>query len=197
MGSEEHKLSSCRQRRLWSDRADAQANLSSLGAVILLILTWGGSYSSLKVWMLTTYKKSLWAFGSGELIIVHFILYKFYSITFNYILIIHSCNKNSDIHNGIYAAAWQNQQSDLCVQQRLRSAWALNYLLSAKWRLIRLGRCPGWSESSLGAHHFVGFAVAHMFNMSSLTIIKSCHQYLHRKFPCISRNPEIHPIILQ
>ena len=33
----------------------------------------------------------------------------------------------------------------LCTQRRLRSAWA-----SAK-TLIRLGKCPGWSESSLGA----------------------------------------------
>ena len=34
----------------------------------------------------------------------------------------------------------------------MRKHWALNYLLCAQWRLIRLGRCPGWSESSLGAH---------------------------------------------
>ena len=57
----------------------------------------------------------------------------------------------------------------MCAQQRLRSACAftqsdqnlavrlkkprvLNYLLSAQRRLIRLGGCPGWSESSLGAH---------------------------------------------
>ena len=35
---------------------------------------------------------------------------------------------------------------------RMKKRWALNYLLSAQWRLIRLGGCPGWSESSLGAH---------------------------------------------
>ena len=45
----------------------------------------------------------------------------------------------------IWAAAWQNQQNDLCAQQRIWSA-----LASAK-TLIRLGGCPGWSESSLGA----------------------------------------------
>ena len=28
----------------------------------------------------------------------------------------------------------------------------LNYLLSTQLRLIRLSGCPGWSESSLGAH---------------------------------------------
>ena len=58
----------------------------------------------------------------------------------------------------------------LCTQRRLRSAWAsaqsdqslcclLNGWLRAQaffmWTaktLIRLGRCPGWSQSSLGAH---------------------------------------------
>ena len=35
---------------------------------------------------------------------------------------------------------------------RIKKHWALNYLLNAHWRLIRLGQCPGWSESSLGAH---------------------------------------------
>ena len=35
---------------------------------------------------------------------------------------------------------------------RMKKHWALNYLLSAQRRLIRLGRCTGWSESSLGAH---------------------------------------------
>ena len=63
----------------------------------------------------------------------------------------------------------------LCAQQRLRSAWAsaqsyqslrcaLNgwlktqafFMRTAK-TLIRLGGCPGWSESSLGAHSFCWF----------------------------------------
>ena len=69
----------------------------------------------------------------------------------------------------IWAAARQNQQNELCAQQRHRSDkhlltliwvfavrmkkhWFLNYLLSAQQRLIRLGGCPGWSESSLGEH---------------------------------------------
>ena len=34
----------------------------------------------------------------------------------------------------------------------LKKAWVLSYPLSAQQRLIRLGRCPGWSESLLGAH---------------------------------------------
>ena len=38
---------------------------------------------------------------------------------------------------------------------RMMKHWALNSLLSAQWTLIRLGRCPGWSESSLGAQVIV------------------------------------------
>ena len=34
----------------------------------------------------------------------------------------------------------------------MKKAWVLSYPLSTQQRLIRLGRCPGWSESSLGAH---------------------------------------------
>ena len=34
----------------------------------------------------------------------------------------------------------------------MKKAWVLSYPLGAQWRLIRLGGCPGWSESSLGAH---------------------------------------------
>ena len=73
-----------------------------------------------------------------------------------------------------WAASWQNQQNGMCAQRRLRSAWAsdqsaqslrcphekarvLSYLLSAQRRLIRLGGCPGWSESSLGAQSFCWF----------------------------------------
>ena len=40
----------------------------------------------------------------------------------------------------IWAASWQNQQNCICAQRRLRSDWAV---------------CPGWSESSLGAHVMV------------------------------------------
>ena len=76
-----------------------------------------------------------------------------------------------------WVATWQKQQNELCAQRRdsdqpghppslirvfavrMKKPRALNYLLSAQWRLIRLGRCPGWSESSLGARHFVGFVM--------------------------------------
>ena len=66
----------------------------------------------------------------------------------------------------IWAASWQNQQNDCTPSEDsdqpghplrlirvfpvcMRKHWALNYLLSAQWRLIRLGGCQGWSESSL------------------------------------------------
>ena len=35
---------------------------------------------------------------------------------------------------------------------RMKKAWVLSYPLGTQWRLIRLGRCPGWSESSLSTH---------------------------------------------
>ena len=34
----------------------------------------------------------------------------------------------------------------------IKKAWVLRYPWSAKQRLIRLNRCPGWSESLLGTH---------------------------------------------
>ena len=63
-------------------------------------------------------------------------------------------------NNHIWAVSRQNQQNGMCAQQRLGSAWASMRSGSQgpklySWgqrRLIRLGRCPGWSESSLGAH---------------------------------------------
>ena len=76
-------------------------------------------------------------------------------------------------HSGllhIWAAEWQNQQNGMCAQRRLRSAWASTQSdrslccpheesLGPKLpiehtvkTLIRLGGCPGWSKSSLGAH---------------------------------------------
>ena len=71
----------------------------------------------------------------------------------------------------IWAASWQNRRNGMCAQRRLRSAWAsaqsdqsLRYALNGYafliWTvktLIRLGGCPGWSESSLGAQSY-GFS---------------------------------------
>ena len=39
----------------------------------------------------------------------------------------------------------------------MKKPWILSYPLSAQRRLIRLGRCPGWSESSLCAQSFCLF----------------------------------------
>ena len=72
----------------------------------------------------------------------------------------------------IWAASWQNQQNGMCAQRRLRSAWAsaqsdlslyclpeeslgpqlaINCIKRTAKTLIRLGECPGWSESLLCA----------------------------------------------
>ena len=42
---------------------------------------------------------------------------------------------------------------------RMKIHCILSYPLSTQRRLIRLGRCSGWSESYLGACHFVGFVM--------------------------------------
>ena len=74
----------------------------------------------------------------------------------------------------IWAATWQNQQNDCAPSEDsdqpvhspslirvftvcMKKAWVLSYPLSAQRRLIRLGGCPGWSESSLGADSFCWF----------------------------------------
>ena len=86
-----------------------------------------------------------------------------------------STHPSSAFHNSgftliyIWATARQNQQNDQCTQRRLRSAWAsaqadqslrcalkgwpssLCFFMQTVKTLIRLGGCPVWSESSLGA----------------------------------------------
>ena len=70
----------------------------------------------------------------------------------------------------IWAASWQNQQNDCAPSkdsdqpgfkftesdQSSLSAWRKIGSLATQWThskdSITLGRCPGWSESSLGAH---------------------------------------------
>ena len=48
---------------------------------------------------------------------------------------------------------------------RTKKAWVLSYPLSAQRRLIRMGGCPRWSETSLGAESFWWFCheAAHLF----------------------------------
>ena len=88
-----------------------------------------------------------------------------------------------------WAATWQNQQCG-CVPSedsdqpghppslirvfavRMKKTWVLSYPLRAQWRLlIRLGGCPGWSESSLGAHSFVGFVMSRLTCKVSLFFV--------------------------
>ena len=77
----------------------------------------------------------------------------------------------------IWAMTWQNQQNGCASKEdldqpghppslirvftvRMKKPWVLSYPLSTQWRLlIRLGGCPGWSESSLGAHSFCWFVM--------------------------------------
>ena len=81
----------------------------------------------------------------------------------------------------IWATSWQNQQLGCAPSEdsdqpghppslirvfavRMKKTWTLSYPLSAQRRLIRLGGCPGWSESSLGAqpHCWLCHEAAHM-----------------------------------
>ena len=97
-----------------------------------------------------------------------------------------------------WAAAWQNQQNDLCIQRRLRSAWATTqsdqslhcpheeslgpYLPTEHTAktLIKLGGCPGWSESSLGMQVI-------------LLGLSCCGSYLHISKVRQQRNFDITP----
>ena len=102
----------------------------------------------------------------------------------------------NDVHvNDTWATTWQNQQSDCAPSEdseqpghppslirvfavRMKKAWVLSYPLSAQWRLIRLGGCPGWSESSLGAHSFCWFCyvAAQILCMLCFTQYEPCHE---------------------
>ena len=55
----------------------------------------------------------------------------------------------------------------------LKKARILSYPLRAQRRLIRRGRCPGWSESSLGAH-----AILLVLSWCSSILISIIHKYL-------------------
>ena len=65
---------------------------------------------------------------------------------------------------------------------RIKKTWVLSYPLSAQRRLIRLGRCPGWSKSLLGAKSFCWFCheAAHMaFSLVVLTRLKTTARRLN------------------
>ena len=61
---------------------------------------------------------------------------------------------------------------------RMKEPWVLSCPLSAQRRLIRLGGCPGWSESSLGAHAiwWVLSCAASLLYNSMILLVDSCAQ---------------------
>ena len=94
-------------------------------------------------------------------------------------------NRNSF---NIWAASWPKCTKWLCAQRRLRSAWvsaqsdqslrcpheeSLGLYLPTECTaktLIRLGGCPGWSKSSLGAQSFCWFS----HEAAQFSLIKQC-----------------------
>ena len=80
-----------------------------------------------------------------------------------------------------WANAWQNQQNHICAQQRLRSAWSESSL--SAWKkpylptehILKTDQpgCPGWSQSSRGAHHFEGFIMLWLILIWSLAHVIS------------------------
>ena len=62
------------------------------------------------------------------------------------------------------------------------------YPLSAQRRLIRLGRCPGWSESSLGAHSICWFVMSWLISDNKKQNIKhQGSQVIDRNTPFVYR----------
>ena len=116
----------------------------------------------------------------------------------------------------VWATSRQNQQSGMCGQQRLRSAWASTqsdqspYCLheeslgppieSTAKTLIRQGGCAGWSESSLGAKSFCWFCheAAQLWSWRSIIpILSSNHFFRLFNFQMITRhNFMLHLIFL-
>ena len=100
-----------------------------------------------------------------------------------------------NVLNIIWDASWQNQQNDCAPSEdsdqpghppslirifavRMKKAWVLaTHWVQAK-TLIRLGGCPGWSKSSLGAQSLCWFSheVAHL---QSTTLIQCIGRNLH------------------
>ena len=69
---------------------------------------------------------------------------------------------------------------------RKKETWVLSYPLSAQWRLIGLGGCPGWFESSMGAQSLCWLCheTAHMWvshgRLSQRKIFKWIHVMSHK-----------------
>ena len=108
--------------------------------------------------------------------------------------IMRALQKNNSRCHVKWAASWQNQQCGCAPSEdsdqpghppsligvftvRMRKAWVLSYPLSAQRRLIRLGRCPGWSESSLGAHPLCWFC----HEAAKMSILKKAFSFMKWK----------------
>ena len=153
MGSWGLNISSCGQRRLWLDWADAQADLSLWWAqrpfcwlcheVALLSVSSNCrndiQYSDRQVWASSghlnqTTPKGLhclsfcWHLFYGKITL--FKLQQLVQLSDDFLSTSNffHMRKHEFIctfqRHMIWAAAWQNKENDLCAQQRLRSAWA-------------------------------------------------------------------------
>ena len=109
------------------------------------------------------------------------------------------CNDREDN----WATSWQNQQCGCAPSEgsdqpghlpslirvftvRMKKAWVLSYPLRVQGRLIRLGECPGWSESSLGAQPHRWFChEAAQLPMASVTSQKlwasTCTYHIYKR----------------
>ena len=64
---------------------------------------------------------------------------------------------NESRHDKTNKMSVRPAKTQISLGVRMKKPWAFSYLLNTQRRLIRLGGCPGWSESSLGTHSFCGF----------------------------------------
>ena len=138
-------ISSYEQQRLWSEGLRGRAYWSEVCSAYMLLCV------------------SLWA--------AYYFFFSICRMTRTiFLLLMCSCVSGQQLFpQSKWAASWQNQQNDICAQRdsdqpghppslirafavRMKKHWVLSYPLSVQRRLISLGGCPGWSESSLGAH---------------------------------------------
>ena len=182
----------CAWRKLWSltihwahsEDSDQTGQMPRLiwvfagCTVILLVLSWGGSYyyvPGLDLKLATPGLKS-----DCKSLMCYLLTYKHQKVT-------QKCQVRLFWHFPCKMSRDMTKPTKwLCAQRRLRSVWvsaqsdqpllcALNgqlrtqafFMRTAK-TLIRLGGCPGWSESSLGTHSFCWF----------------CHVMAQMTFPC-------------
>ena len=104
----------------------------------------------------------------------------------------------------IWAATWQNQQGECAPSEdtdqpghppsliRVFAVRLLAFFMRTAKTLIRLGGCPGWSESSLGAHAILlvlSRCGSYLFDQEQIqSHSTSCQRHKTRKDHKISRN---------